>query len=66
MTTKTEILKLIRLKCLDCCVDQVREVKLCASIDCELHKFRFGKDPDPSRKGSLTNLTPQKTGEVSS
>lgn len=37
-------LKAIRAKCLDC-VYNAQEVKLCVSVNCALHPFRFGKNP---------------------
>ena len=39
-------IKAIRAKCLDCCCDQVYEVKLCTAIRCPLHPFRLGKNPN--------------------
>jgi len=39
------VLKAIRLKCLECCCDQVVEVRLCPSEDCPLWPFRMGKNP---------------------
>ncbi len=50
MTTKAEVLKAIRQKCLDCCVQNQEEVRLCELTDCALHPFRMAKDPNPSRK----------------
>ena len=44
-TTKTELLKTIRKKCLDCVCFQAREVELCPSSDCPLWPYRFAKDP---------------------
>lgn len=44
--TKTDLLKTIRAKCLDCTCDQIKEVQLCPSEDCPLWKYRMGKDPD--------------------
>lgn len=44
-TTKTELLKTIRKKCLDCVCFQAREVELCPSKQCALWPFRFAKDP---------------------
>ena len=41
----TNVLKAIRLKCLDCCCDSANEVKLCPCEKCPLHPFRFGKNP---------------------
>ena len=43
--TKKEILKTIRAKCLDCTLDQKKEVELCPVKDCALWPFRLGKDP---------------------
>lgn len=44
-TTKTELLKTIRQKCLDCVCFQPKEVELCPSQNCALWPFRFAKDP---------------------
>ena len=44
-TTKTELLKTIRQKCLDCVCFQAKEVELCPSEHCALWPFRFAKDP---------------------
>jgi len=46
--TKTQILKLIRAHCLDCCCNSIKEVQECPIVSCALHDLRFGKDP--SRK----------------
>jgi hypothetical protein len=48
MTTKTDILRVIREKCLHCCCDQPSEVRNCTVHTCPLHPLRMGKDPDPS------------------
>ena len=45
--TKSEILKVIRAHCIDCCCDQPNEVKNCGCVNCNLYPFRFGKDPNP-------------------
>ena len=50
MTTKAEILKTIRAKCLDCSRHQPQEVKFCPVQTCDLFPFRFGKDPSPARR----------------
>ena len=42
-------IKAIRAKCLDCCCDQLSEVKLCPAVDCPLYPFRLGKNPNRSR-----------------
>lgn len=38
-------LKAIRSKCLDCCCDSPKEVKLCHIKDCALHPYRLGRNP---------------------
>lgn len=42
---KTSPLKAIRAKCIDCCVGNVAEVKLCHITECDLHPYRMGKNP---------------------
>ena len=49
MTTKTEILTVIRSKCLDCCCYQTAEVWECRVSTCGLWPYRLGMDPEPSR-----------------
>ena len=44
--TKSSLLKTIRQKCLDCTLDQNREVQLCPAEGCPLWKYRLGKDPE--------------------
>ena len=44
-TTKTELLKTIKAKCLECTCDQIMEVKRCPSKGCPLWPFRLAKDP---------------------
>jgi hypothetical protein len=39
----------IKAKCLDCCVGQHNEVKLCSAVDCVLHEHRL----DPVRLASV-------------
>ena len=44
--SKRAILRVIRLKCLDCCNGSSNEVKLCTcDKTCFLHPFRCGKNP---------------------
>ena len=45
-TTKAEMLRTMRMKCLDCTCNQVKEVQLCPAEDCPLWPFRMGKDPN--------------------
>ena len=42
---ETNPVKVIRLKCLDCCCGSSDEVKACPCEDCPLWPFRFGKNP---------------------
>lgn len=39
------LLRIIRLKCLDCVCYQEQEVRLCPDDECVLHAFRMGKHP---------------------
>ncbi len=39
------ILRAIRKKCLSCCANSPKEVRLCGIEDCPLHSFRFGRNP---------------------
>ena len=38
-------LKAIRAKCLDCCLDNTNEARLCPAKGCPLWPFRLGKNP---------------------
>jgi len=58
--TKGDLLRRIRLKCLDCCCNQVKEISLCPVTGCSLHDLRSGKDPakrilSPERKEALVH-----------
>ena len=44
-TTKSDLLKIIRRKCLDCVCYQARDVELCPTERCALWPYRMGKDP---------------------
>ena len=53
MTTKTELLEVIRKRCLECCGGSCQEVENCTSGSnaalyntCALWAFRLGKDPE--------------------
>jgi len=52
--SKKPLLKVIREKCLDCCVGQPSEVKLCAATDCSLWPYRMGENPFRKHKISET------------
>lgn len=45
MEYKTNPVKAIREKCLDCCCGSSLEVKLCNIVSCPIYPFRFGKNP---------------------
>lgn len=59
MTTKYQILRDIRLNCMDCCNNSDKEVETCnVGINltstvgqCKLYPYRFGKDPNPAKGG---------------
>ena len=46
----TSPIKAIRAYCLGCVGGSSNEVKLCPCTQCELHPFRFGKNPYSNRK----------------
>lgn len=52
MTTKAELLKMIRKNCIACVGDQPSLVDGCTCPDCEFFEFRDGVDPRPTRKGN--------------
>ena len=42
---ETNPVKIIRLKCIDCCCGSVSEVRLCTAKNCPLWPWRMGKNP---------------------
>ena len=52
MTTKAELLKMVRRNCIRCMGDQPSLVDGCTCPDCEFFEFRDGTDPRPARKGN--------------
>jgi len=42
---KKPLLKVIREKCLDCCMNKTSEVRLCHITDCPLWPYRMGSNP---------------------
>ena len=42
---KTNPIKAIREKCLDCCCGSAAEVKECTIEECPIYPYRFGKNP---------------------
>ena len=43
-------LKVIRLKCLDCCCGSPAEVSKCTAERCPLWRYRFGTNPDRKKR----------------
>ena len=46
-------IKAIRAKCLECQGQSPKEVRLCLAVQCALHPYRMGKNPN--RKGIAPN-----------
>ena len=44
-SVETNPVKVLRLKCLDCCCGSSKEVQLCPSLNCPSWPWRFGKNP---------------------
>jgi len=40
-------MKAMRAKCMQCCCNQVLEIRLCTITDCALHPYRMGRRPKP-------------------
>ena len=49
MTTKAELLRTIRLNCIDCMGGHPGYVKECTSGNCRMYPFRMGADPRPNQ-----------------
>lgn len=56
---KKTALQSIKAKCLDCCLGNPMDVKLCPARDCPLYPFREGHNPN--RKG-IGNKKPNTNG----
>jgi len=52
MTTKGELLKMIRRNCISWMGDQPSLIDGCTCPDCEFFEFRDGRDPRPKKKGN--------------
>lgn len=57
MTTKAVVLRSIRAHCLECSGGSRAEVANCHLVECSLHPFRFGRDPNPSKSRGIANCT---------
>jgi hypothetical protein len=52
MTTKAQILRVIRENCCRCVVGDIKIIEDCGSEEtCVLFPYRFGKDPNPAKAG---------------
>lgn len=53
--------KSIREKCLDCCADQPKEVRLCPIKDCPLWRYRLGYEikDNPEKAKIVTKNEPK-------
>ena len=63
MTAKADILRAIRLKCLDCSAGQPSEVRECRLVSCALWPYRLGSDPGSPNQGS-TLLSKRVTAQI--
>jgi len=52
---KKRLLSVIREKCLDCCCQQISEVRKCVMTDCPLWPYRMNSNPfrSKARKGIM-------------
>jgi hypothetical protein len=48
MTTKNQLLKVIRKQCVECMGGQEREAEKCVAPRCGLFPYRSGRDPEPN------------------
>ena len=48
MTTKAELLKVIRQQCKNCMGGYENEIPICTAPKCSLFPYRMGKDPNPN------------------
>lgn len=53
VSDNTNVLRAIKLKCLDCSTYNILEIKECPVKNCPLYPFRLGKNP--FRKKELTD-----------
>ena len=50
VSENTNILRAIKLKCLDCSTYNINEIKECPVKNCPLYPFRLGKNPFRKRE----------------
>lgn len=69
---KTNPVKAIREKCRDCCNGSITEIDACTVSQCQLHPFRFGKNPfrtkreltDEQKKAAAVRLANARTAKI--
>ena len=50
VSENTNVLRAIKLKCLDCSTYNINEIKECPVKNCPLYPFRLGKNPFRKKK----------------
>ena len=50
VSENTNVLRAIKLKCLDCSTYNINEIKECPVKECPLYPFRLGKNPFRKRE----------------
>lgn len=50
VSENTNVLRAIKLKCLDCSTYNINEIKECPVKECSLYPFRLGKNPFRKRE----------------
>ena len=53
--------KAIRLRCLDCCCNNSKEVALCSAKNCSLWNYRFGYEVDDEGNRIARRKPPKNT-----
>lgn len=61
MTTKKEILGNVNDYCYECAGFSKKEVRLCPATNCQLHPYRMGQDPNPSKRRGFAKQPADKT-----
>ena len=57
VSENTNVLRAIKLKCLDCSTYNINEIKECSVKNCPLYPFRLGKNPFRKREISEEERT---------
>jgi len=62
---RVPLLRILRLKCLECCCWNVAEVRRCPIKTCILYAFRFGRNPIKRVMSVKQKENARKLGELS-